>query len=54
MSKLELNLKFLKSTRNTHVFADGAPVPTLYVKQEALPQGKAPESIKVTVEVCDE
>ncbi len=48
---MERILTFTKSTKGTHVYADdtpNAPVPTLYIKKDAMPS-VPPE--KVTIEI---
>lgn len=51
MEPIELELEYVKSTKNTHVYGDdkeGAPLPSVYIKKGALPE-KAPERLKVTI-----
>lgn len=48
---MQLTLTLSKSTKGTHVYADplpNAPVPTLYIKREALPD-KPPMTINVVI-----
>ena len=50
MKTIEMNYK--KSTKGTHVYMDeseDAPVPTLYIKRQALPN-EAPKKINITIE----
>ena len=47
-----ITMNFKKSTKNTHVYEDNtsnAPVPTLYVKREAL-TSPVPTRLKITIE----
>ncbi len=50
--KVEVKLTFKKSTKRTQVYedvADDALVSTLYIKNEAFPDGVAPVAITVTI-----
>ena len=51
MKTIEIEMKYSKSTKNTHVYRDDSeesPVPTLYVKRGALPDNRV-DTIKVTI-----
>ena len=50
MKTIEIDMEYVKSTKNTHVYGDCSektPVPTLYIKRSALMD--RPETIKVTI-----
>lgn len=52
MKKIVLVMTHTKSTKGTHVYGNDdteTPVPTLYVKRDALP-ATPPKSITVTIE----
>ena len=53
---MEIEMRLTKSTKNTHVYGDNdpaTPVPTLYIKKEALPT-PPPGTITVTIKLSDE
>lgn len=50
MKTIEIEMDYVKSTKNTHVYGDctdKTPVPTLYIKRAAL--SDKPNSIKVVI-----
>jgi len=50
---IELEMNYKKSTKGTHVYSDDSsdsPVPSLYIKRDALPT-EPPKVIKVMIEV---
>lgn len=52
MKKVTVQMTLTKSTKGTHVYNDNGsetPIPTLYIKKEALPS-PPPATIKITVE----
>ena len=47
---MKTTLTFNRDTKSTFVFKnddDGAPIPSLYVKKDAFPDGEAPKTITV-------
>lgn len=47
---IKITLTYSKSTKNTHVYKtdeEGAAVPSVYIKRDALPE--KPETIEVTI-----
>ena len=49
---MKIVMKFSKSTKGTHVYADSsedAPVPTIYIKRAALPK-TPPATVTLTIE----
>jgi len=49
---MEIKLHLKKSTPGTHVYGgkeDETPIPALYIKREAFPDGKATETITVII-----
>jgi len=53
MNKLTIEMKYKKSTKNTHVFEstdDNDPIPTLYIKRDAFTDNvDLPKVLKVTI-----
>lgn len=51
MTPIKIEMDYVKSTKNTHVYSDCSeltPVPTLYIKRSALSVDK-PKTITVTI-----
>jgi len=52
MKTIQLTLKKVKDTKGTFVFGDDnpdAPIPSVYIKKSAFPEG-CPQTLKVTLE----
>ena len=47
-SEFEVEFKYKKSTKNTHVYESDGEITSLYIEKEALPQ-PAPEKVTVRV-----
>ena len=51
-AKIKTELTKSRDTKGTHVYKtdeDGAPIPSLYIKESAFPDG-APEKITINIE----
>jgi len=51
---MDIDLTFRKSTKNTYVYSDDAedaPIPSVYIKKSAFPEGEAPVSITLTLSI---